>query len=60
MSRDCTCIVSNNQFIAFFNFLSNGILIIKFDALTTRKIIFKQHIKYVSVKLLFFLKLTKC
>ena len=34
--------------------LTNGILIIKFDALTTRKIIFKQHIKYVSVKLLFF------
>ena len=47
----------------FFNFLSNDILIIKFDALTTRKIIFKQHIKYVSVKLLFFccfFKLTKC
>ena len=28
-------------------------------ALTTRKMIFKRHIKYVSVKLLF-LKLTKC
>ena len=27
---------------------------IKFDALTARKIIFKQHMKYVSVKLLFF------
>ena len=40
--------------LLFFNFLSNGILIIKFDALTTREIIFKQHIKYVSEKLLFF------
>ena len=48
-------------FIALFNFLSNGILIIKFDALTSRKIIFKQHMKYVSVKFFcFFFKLTKC
>ena len=36
-------------FIAFFNFLSNGILFIKFDALIARKIIFKQHMKYVGV-----------
>ena len=42
--------------IAFFNFLSNGILFIKFDALTARKIIFKQHMKYASV---IFFKLTK-
>ena len=56
-------LINKFLFSAFFNFLSNGILIIKFDALTTRKIIFKQHIKYVSVKLLFFVvffKLTKC
>ena len=37
-------------FIAFFNFLSSGILFIKFDALTAREIIFKQHMKYVIVK----------
>ena len=34
---------------------------IKFGALTARKIFFKRHMKYVSVKLFFmgFLKLTK-
>ena len=57
-------LINKFLFIAFFNFLLNGILIIKFDALTTRKIVFKLHIKYVSVKLLFFVvfffKLTKC
>ena len=48
--------------LRFLNFLSNGILIIKFDALTTRKIIFKQHIRYVSVKFVVFafFKFTKC
>ena len=42
-------------FIAFFNFISNGNLFIKFDALTAMKIIFKQHMKYLSVKFCFFL-----
>ena len=41
------------MFIAFFNFLSNCILFIKLDALTAKKITFKQHMKYVSVKFFF-------
>ena len=36
-----------------------SILFIKFDALTARKITFKQHKEYVSVNFFFFLKLTK-
>ena len=40
--------------LRFFNFLSNGFLFIKFDALTARKIIFKQRMKYASVNVFFF------
>ena len=42
--------------LRFFNSLSNGMLFIKFDALTARKIIFKQHMKYASVKFFGFFK----
>ena len=49
--------MNNFCLLHFFNFLSNDILFIKFDTLTARKIIFKQHMKYVSV--MFFYPPTK-
>ena len=46
--------------LRFVNFQSNDIRFIKFDALTARKIISKQHMKNVSVTFFCsFLKLTK-
>ena len=46
-------------YCVFFNFLSNGILFIKFDALTAGKIIFKKHMKFVSVKFVLSLSFSK-